>query len=133
MADIHISRADRDIISQLGLAVIDCSWAELKATKFGRIRARNTRLLPFMIATNPVKYGSPFTLSCAEALAAALVITGFTPYAQMIMSQFSWGVHFLPMNELALSLSCVIYFISNLFVVTGKRLGGIKDVWMVQM
>jgi pre-rRNA-processing protein TSR3 len=99
MADIHISRADRDIISQLGLAVIDCSWAELKATKFGRIRARNTRLLPFMIATNPVKYGSPFTLSCAEALAAALVITGFTPYAQMIMSQFSWGVHFLPMNE----------------------------------
>lgn len=104
MADIHLSPGDRDIVSQLGLAVVDCSWAELKASKFERLRARNTRLLPFMIATNPVKYGSPFTLSCAEAFAAALAITGYQHYAEAMMSQFNWGLHFLPMNESVVSL-----------------------------
>ncbi|XP_062509505.1 uncharacterized protein LOC134185675 isoform X2 [Corticium candelabrum] len=99
LADTHISPADKDLIAQLGLAVIDCSWAELKASKFDRIRARNTRLLPFMIATNPVKYGTAFTLSCAEALAGALAIVGFESYAEAIMSHFNWGLHFLPMNE----------------------------------
>ncbi|XP_062509869.1 18S rRNA aminocarboxypropyltransferase-like [Corticium candelabrum] len=34
LADTHISPADKDLIAQLGLAVIDCSWAELKASKF---------------------------------------------------------------------------------------------------
>jgi len=56
------------------------------------------RLLPFLLAANPTKYGQPCTLSSAEALAAALAITGFEDDARTLMARFHWGDSFWSLN-----------------------------------
>ena len=56
------------------------------------------RALPFMVATNPVNYGKPCTLSTSEAVAATLYITGFKDQAKDIMDTFKWGHTFIELN-----------------------------------
>lgn len=85
-----MSREDAALISAKGLAVVDCSWNRLDDVPFGRIRGAAPRLLPFFVAANPVNYGRPCKLSCAEALAAALYICGLQDEAHAIMSRFKW-------------------------------------------
>ncbi len=92
------SPADRWLIKSHGLSAIDCSW--IHADKAFALSARHTsRALPYLIAANPVNYGTPTKLSTVEALAAALYIAGFADEAQMILSKFKWGLEFLRLNQ----------------------------------
>lgn len=99
-----VSPNDKDIIEKFGLAVIDCSWAKIDETPFSRMKSPHPRLLPFLVAANPINYGKPYQLSCVEALAAALFITGHKKEAHFYLSKFSWGHSFLELNEEVLDL-----------------------------
>lgn len=61
-------------------------------------RSGGDRLLPFLVAANPTKYGQPCTLSSAEALAAALAIAGKEADARTLMARFHWGDSFWALN-----------------------------------
>ena len=82
-----------------GLCVVDCSWARLADVPFARLKGGEPRLLPFLVAANPVNYGKPTKLSCAEAIGAALVIAGLPGRAEQLLGRFGWGLHFLTLNR----------------------------------
>lgn len=87
-----VSPQDRSIILDAGIAVVDCSWARIDETPFNRMKSPHPRLLPFLIAANPINYGKPCKLSCVEAIAAAMSIVGLKEEAKYYLSKFSWGI-----------------------------------------
>eukprot|EP01083_Nonionella_stella_P067363 178135_1 len=93
-----VSPSDYDLIYQFGISVIDCSWAQLSSVPWKKLKGNNTRLLPFLVAANPVNYGKPFKLSCVEAFAACLYIVGMRNEAQYLLSKFKWGPTFINVN-----------------------------------
>ncbi|MFB6164093.1 MAG: DUF367 family protein [Haloarculaceae archaeon] len=79
------------------LVALDCSWetAEREAFDLEGIH----RSLPFLVAANPVNYGTAFQLNTVEAFAGALAILGAREQAEEILSKFSWGHTFLELND----------------------------------
>ncbi|WP_336001718.1 DUF367 family protein [Halorientalis halophila] len=79
------------------LTALDCSWetAEREAFDLEGIH----RALPFLVAANPVNYGTPFELNTVEAFAGALCLLGEREQAEEILSKFTWGHTFLELNE----------------------------------
>ena len=87
-----ISPADADIVLQHGIAGINCSWNRLSEIPFGSMgKGRHHRVLPFLIAANPVNYGRPFKMNTAEAMTACMYIAGFKDDALQMMEPFSYG------------------------------------------
>nr|CAG4644351.1 EOG090X0EVF [Lepidurus arcticus] len=99
MGEKCVSPQDREIVLTNGAAVVDCSWAKLKETPFNRMKSPNPRLLPYLVAANPVNYGKPCKLSCVEALAAVFYMVGEKDLARSYLAKFKWGSTFITINE----------------------------------
>lgn len=97
-ASVYVKNSDKDYITKCGLTAIDVSWKkDIKILK--NIRRGIQRVLPILIAANPVNYGKPFKLSTVEAIAATLYITGFREIAVSILKIFRWGGQFIELNR----------------------------------
>ena len=94
-----LSPADRGVMQEAGAAVIDCSWARVEELNFNKMKCAEPRLLPWLVAANPVNYGKPCKLNCVEALAATFYICGFKDLASSYMGRFSWGPAFIEVNR----------------------------------
>ena len=46
-----------------------------------------------------MNYGKPLKLTCAEAIAATLYITGFKEEARQVLDKFKWGESFIKLNK----------------------------------
>lgn len=104
LADTAVSRADIELVREKGVCLVDCSWARLDEINFRRLHNTHERMLPYLVAANPVNYGKPCKLSCAEALAATLFICGEETTAHDLLQQFKWGPTFYDLNEELLTL-----------------------------
>ncbi|MES3516799.1 MAG: DUF367 family protein [Natronomonas sp.] len=91
-AEVALSPADEAD----ALVVLDCSWET--ATEEAFELDGPSRALPFLLAANPVNYGTPFQLNTVEAFAAALCILGHRDQAEEILGKFRWGETFLELN-----------------------------------
>jgi len=98
-AELCLSPKDKDIMLDKGLAVVDCSWARIEETPLAALRPKYGRLLPFLVAANPINYGRPCQLSCVEALAAAMHIVGLPQLAKSYLAKFTWGHSFIELNQ----------------------------------
>jgi pre-rRNA-processing protein TSR3 len=96
-AEQALSPADAGLDTAGRLVALDCSWETAEAEAFRLDGAH--RALPFLVAANPVNYGTPFQLNTAEAFAGACCILGHRDLAEKLLSYFSWGHTFLELNE----------------------------------
>jgi len=97
-AERALSPADTDhgAVSER-LVALDCSWETAEAEAF-KLDGPH-RSLPFLVAANPVNYGTPFQLNTVEAFAGALCILGDREQAERILGKFRWGHTFLELND----------------------------------
>jgi pre-rRNA-processing protein TSR3 len=98
-----VSKEDYNIIKEKGICVIDCSWAKFNELHLN-LNKIETRLLPHMVAVNPVNYGKAYKLSCVEAVSATLFLAGLYKEAEFLLDNFKWGRSFLEVNDEVLSL-----------------------------
>ena len=93
---------DGGLISLGGsIVVLDCSWKQIEESLDlidGRTRLEG-RILPLLLAANPVSWGNLGRLSSAEALGASLAILGLWEQAQSVLEPFPFGKQFLDLNR----------------------------------
>lgn len=94
-----LSPADKDLLEQYGAAVVECSWVRVQEIPWSRIGGKCERLLPYLVAANPVNYGRPWRLNCVEALAACFCICGHQDWAEVALQHFPYGKPFLEINS----------------------------------
>ena len=83
------------------LVGLDCSWAQIESSVETVMKKTRLvpRMLPLLLAANPVNWGKPSKLTTAEALAAALYLAGRIEQAQNILGAFRWGNRFFELNK----------------------------------
>lgn len=93
---------DRGLITMGGaIVVLDCSWKRIGESLeeiAGRTRLEG-RILPALLAANPVSWGRLGRLSSVEALGATLAILGYSEQASKILGPFQFGEQFLDLNK----------------------------------
>ena len=94
-----MSPADRGLLEQYGAAVVECSWVRIKEVPWSRVGGKCERLLPYLVAANPVNYGRPWRLNCVEAFAACFYICGHPEWAEEVLKHFRYGQPFLEINS----------------------------------
>lgn len=97
-AENYIKYSDRVYIEKCGITAVDVSWRK-SAEMLKTINRGIQRVLPLLIAANPVNYGKPFKLSTAEAIAATLYIVNLRELALEILGSFKWGKQFIELNK----------------------------------
>jgi len=93
---------DRHMISLGGsIVVLDCSWKRIDESleEIGGVTRLQGRILPFLLAANPVSWGKVGRLSSAEALGASLAILGLWDQASRVLHPFKFGDQFLELNK----------------------------------
>ena len=93
---------DREIFDSHGALVgLDCSWAQIEESVEHVMRRTRLqpRMLPLLLAANPVNWGKPGKLSTVEALAASLYLLGRVDQCKELLSKFRWGERFLELNK----------------------------------
>ena len=82
------------------LVGLDCSWAHIEASVDNVMKQTRLvpRMLPLLLAANPVNWGKPGRLTTAEALAAVLFLVGRKEESQRILGAFRWGQRFFELN-----------------------------------
>ena len=83
------------------LVGLDCSWSQIESSVESVMKKTRLtpRMLPLLLAANPVNWGKPGKLTTAEALAAALYIIGRKEQASNVLGAFRWGQRFFELNR----------------------------------
>ena len=101
-ATVIMGPEDKELI-ELGasLVVLDCSWKKIhESISFIEDKTNlESRILPVLLAANPVSWGKVGRLSSVEALAASLAILGYKDQARIILRPFNFGERFLNLNK----------------------------------
>ncbi|PFH56988.1 hypothetical protein XA68_15667 [Ophiocordyceps unilateralis] len=75
-----VSPADADLLAQHGAAVVECSWARTDEVQWTKVGGKAERLLPYLVAANPVNYGKPWRLNCSRAFSLRNHVFEHQPY-----------------------------------------------------
>lgn len=94
---------DHELLLDRGGALVglDCSWAHIESSVqsvMDRTRLQ-PRMLPLLLAANPVNWGKPGRLTTAEALATVLYLVGRREQAKEVLGAFRWGQRFFELNQ----------------------------------
>jgi len=94
---------DHELLLDRGGALVglDCSWAQIE-TSVQSVMSRTRlqpRMLPLLLAANPVNWGKPGRLTTAEALATVLYLVGRREQAREVLGAFRWGERFFELNQ----------------------------------
>jgi len=89
------------IINGGSLVGLDCSWAHIEESVAQVMRRTRLqpRMLPLLLAANPVNWGKPGRLTSAEALATVLYLIGRVKQARDVLGAFRWGERFFELNK----------------------------------
>lgn len=94
---------DHSILLEEGgsLVGLDCSWAQIEDSVEQVMRRTKLqgRMLPLLLAANPVNWGKPSKMTTAEALAATLYLMDREKQARRLLSAFRWGEQFFVLNK----------------------------------
>lgn len=94
---------DHALILDQGGAVVglDCSWAHIESSveQVMKRTKLQPRMLPLLLAANPVNWGKPGRLTTAEAIATILYLLGKKEQAEQVLGAFRWGPRFFELNK----------------------------------
>lgn len=94
---------DHELLLERGGALVglDCSWAQIESSVEAVMQRTRLepRMLPLLLAANPVNWGKPGRLTTAEALASVLYLMGRKQQATQVLGAFRWGPRFFELNQ----------------------------------